>query len=310
MTQDRPLLGILLMLGFCIAIPFADACAKLIGTRLPLVELVLVRFAGQALLLAPLAWLAGQSLRLGGRVLGLTALRSLLQIAGITLMYLSLRYLPLADAVAIAFVMPFLILLLAWAFAGETVGPHRLGACIVGFAGTILVIQPNFAAVGAPALLPLGVAVVFAVFMLVTRAVAKATGPLALQAVTGGLSVAVLLPGVLLAVALGHTGAVLRWPEGWDGALLATLTVVGTFAHLLMSWALRFAPSSTLAPMQYLEIPMAALVGLAVFGDLPNGLALAGILVTICAGLYIVWRERLTARQAPSSLPPMPPPAG
>jgi drug/metabolite transporter (DMT)-like permease len=77
-----------------------------------------------------------------------------------------------------------------------------------------------------------------------------------------------------------------------------------------MSWALRFAPSSTLAPMQYLEIPMAALVGLAVFGDLPNGLALAGIGVTIGAGLYIVWRERLSARQAPPLLPPMPPPAG
>jgi drug/metabolite transporter (DMT)-like permease len=74
---------------------------------------------------------------------------------GIALMFASLRYLPLADAVAIAFVMPFIMLLLGWFYLGEEVGPRRLGACAVGFIGTLMVVQPSFAEVGWPALLPL-----------------------------------------------------------------------------------------------------------------------------------------------------------
>ena len=59
-----------------------------------------------------------------------------------------------------------------------------------------------------------------------------------------------------------------------------------------MTWSLRFAPASTVAPMQYLEIPVAAIVGWLIFSDFPNGLALLGIAITIGAGLFIVFRER------------------
>ena len=78
--------------------------------------------------------------------------------------------------------------------------------------------------------------------------------------------------------------------------LLALLGALGTGAHLLMTWSLRFAPSATLAPIQYLEIPFATLIGYLVFGDLPNGLAALGIAVTIAAGLYVLHRERRASR--------------
>jgi drug/metabolite transporter (DMT)-like permease len=77
---------------------------------------------------------------------------------------------------------------------------------------------------------------------------------------------------------------------------LVALGITGSLGHLVMSWSLRFAPAATLAPMQYLEIPIAALVGLILFAEFPNGLALVGIAVTIAAGLYIVLRERDLAR--------------
>ncbi|MCB1403545.1 MAG: EamA/RhaT family transporter, partial [Rhodobacteraceae bacterium] len=76
--------------------------------------------------------------------------------------------------------------------------------------------------------------------------------------------------------------------------------VFGTIGHLLLTWSLRFAPSATVAPMQYLEIPVATFVGWAVFGDLPNGLAALGIAVTMGAGLYILMRERIAARSLPA----------
>ncbi len=296
---DRPLLGILLMLGFCTTVPFADALAKILGEGYPLMQLILVRFLAQAVLLLPIALWLRQPLFPSARVARLTVVRTFLQMAGIGLMFAALRYLPLAEAVAIAFVMPFIMLLLGWFVLGEEVGPRRLGACAVGFVGTLMVVQPSFAEVGWPALLPLGVAVIFALFMLVTRQIAREIDPVALQGAMSLVGLPVLVPLAFLPV----TGDLLLvgWvnPAGWDVALFLALGVAGSVAHLLMTWALRFAPSATLAPMQYLEIPIATLVGLVIFGDLPDGLAAAGIIVTIAAGLYIVMRERAISRAAP-----------
>ena len=121
---DRPLLGIGLMLGFCVIVPFADALAKILGSDFPLMQLILVRFAAQAILLVPLCALdGGPAFFPNARILRLTAVRAMLQMTGIALMFASLRFLPLADAVAIAFVMPFIMLLLGWFYLGEVVGP-------------------------------------------------------------------------------------------------------------------------------------------------------------------------------------------
>lgn len=232
------------------------------------------------------------------RLWGAIVLRTLLYIGGIGLMFTSLRYLPLADAVAIAFVMPFIMLLLGHVFLGEEVGPRRITACAVGFVGTLMVIQPSFADVGARALLPVGVAFLFAFFMLITRQVAKAVEPMALQAITGALASMVLLPALFLGTWLGWGDikfAPVNTGEAW---MLLGMAVIGSIAHLLMTWSLRLAPSATLAPMQYLEIPFATIIGYLIFRDLPNGLAAIGILVTISAGLYIIARERGEPRRA------------
>lgn len=295
MISDRPLLGILLMIGFCILAPLGDSIAKLLGDTVPLGVLLIVRFALQALLLVPLVYLTGQSLAMSGRIFRLTVLRTVLHIIGVGAMFASLRYLPIADAIAIAFVMPFIMLLLGKYVLSEEIGPHRLIACAVGFCGTLLVIQPNFAEVGAPALLPLLVAVVFSLFMLVTRQIAKDVDPISLQAVSGIIGTAGLGAILLIFSNAEIEPLVLIAPSATEWVLLALLGILGTSAHLLMTWSLRFAPSATLAPMQYLEIPMATLIGWLIFRDLPNALAATGIAITIGAGLYVIHRERVTA---------------
>lgn len=301
---DRPFLGILLMLGFCVLAPLGDATAKLLGDEMSVGFLVFVRFAVQPALLMPLVWLLKHPLPKGARLLRLTALRTCLHIAGITLMFSSLQFLELADAIAIAFVMPFILLLLGRYFLNEEVGPHRLAACAVGFIGTLLVVQPNFVEVGLPALLPIGVAVVFALFMLVTRTIAKEVDPIGLQALSGAMAVAIV--GVAL-IAFPQTALLAVHPvAGSDWGLLAVLGGLGTVAHLLMTWSLRFAPSATLAPMQYLEIPIGTVIGYLIFQDFPNGLAALGICITVLAGLYIILRERAQA-QATSRRLPAPP---
>ncbi|EBA15529.1 hypothetical protein RSK20926_14966 [Roseobacter sp. SK209-2-6] len=298
LTHDRPLLGIALMLGFCILIPLGDAIAKLLAESVPVGQVVFVRFAAQAILLVPISYFMGQSLKLPRALLPMVLLRTLLQMAGISAMFTALRYLPLADAVAIAFVMPFIMLLLGKYYLNEDVGWRRLAACIVGFVGTLLVIQPSFAVVGLHALWPLAVAVIFAVFMLVTRKISKETSPIPLQALSGIIASVLMLP--LFAFGQGFDIAVLSTdlPPSDTWFLLAAAGALGTFAHLLMTWSLRFAPASTLASMQYLEIPFATLAGWAIFNELPNTLASFGIALTMAAGLYAIMRERTSAREA------------
>jgi len=294
MNSDRPFLGILLMLGFCVLAPLGDAIAKLLGGHVSLGLLIFVRFAVQAVILVPIVIWSGKGLRLPSGIFKLTLLRTVIHITGISLMFSALRYLPLADALAIAFVMPFIMLLLGHYILGEEVGRQRMAACAVGFIGTMLVIQPNFAEVGLPALLPLGVAVVFALFMLVTRKIAKQIDPITLQAISGLQASAVLLPALLMFH--DYAGFEVVMPDAKTLWLLALLGILGTVTHLAMTGSLRFAPTSTLAPMQYLEIPFGTIIGWLVFRDLPNGLAAVGICITVGAGLYIIVRERRLSR--------------
>lgn len=294
MTDDRPFLGILLMLAFCLLAPLGDSIAKLLGDTVALGILIVIRFGMQAVLLMPIVLWQRMTLRLPARMLWWTLMRTVLHIAGIGMMFGALRFLPLADALAIAFVMPFIMLLLGHFFMNELVGLHRFSACAVGFIGTLLVIQPNFVEVGYPALLPLGVAVVFALFMMVTRKIARALDPIQLQTISGFQACAILIPLLWLWPAARGDFRLEQPAETW--ALLAGLGVIGTLAHLFMTWSLRFAPASTLAPMQYLEIPFATAIGWLVFSDLPNGLAAIGICITVLAGLYVILRERRLSR--------------
>lgn len=304
MNADRPFLGIALMLGFCVIAPLADATAKLLGQAVPLDEVLLFRFGIQALVLIPLIILGGRAWRMRGMVLWLTVLRTVMHLVGIAMMFTALRYLPLADAIAITFVMPFMLMVLGNILLKEEVGPRRITACAVGFAGTLLVVQPSFANVGWPAVLPVGVALNFALFMLVTRKIAKATDPIGLQAVSGVMAVVIMLPVMIIG---DGTGLQLEVSGGYEWSLLLAIGLLGTLAHLLMTWSLRYAPSATLAPMQYLEIPVATLIGWMIFADWPNPLAGMGICIVMAAGLYVVFRERATSRAAP--VPPAPPAA-
>ena len=295
------------MLGFCIVAPMGDALAKMLSDKVALGQLLFVRFGIQALVLIPIIVMTGRIWRMRRRVFGLTVLRTILHILGIGMMVTALFYLPLADAIAIAFVMPFMMLILGHYVLGEEVGARRMIACTVGFAGTLLVVQPSFQEVGWPALLPLGVAVNFSLFMLVTRQIAKETDPIGLQAVSGVIAVVLMAPVMFLVPA--EVAPILAWEavNGTTWQLLLAIGLTGTLAHLLMTWSLRYAPSATLAPMQYLEIPIATIIGFAVFGDLPNTMASLGIAITIASGLYIVFREQAIGRRTvPAPLAPAP----
>ena len=169
----------------------------------------------------------------------------------------------------------------------------------------LLVIQPSFSVFGLVALFPLGTALAFAFYMLVTRRLSRQMAPVPMQLHTATLATAMCLPLLLWGHLSDHpTVHQLLSPVMPEGIAWLWLLGVGVFAslsHMLITYALRFAPSATLAPLHYLEMVSAVSFGYLVFGDLPNLLTLTGVVVIVGSGLYIFHRERLTEKATPNT---------
>ncbi|WP_342782016.1 DMT family transporter [Ruegeria faecimaris] len=296
-STDRILAGVALMLGFCLTAPLLDVAAKLASASVPVGQITAARFVVQCVLMAPFVWIMGLSLHVARGKLIVLAFRSLLLLFATFCFIAAIRVMPLADALAIVFVAPFIVLLVGKFYLGEDVGPRRVGAALVGFVGVMFVIQPSFAAFGAVAIIPLGTAVAFAFYILVTRGLSRRMHPVALQFHTGLIASLFSIPILIFVQGSGSELFDPVWPT--DIALLWLLGAgfFATVSHMMMTYALSFAPSATLAPLQYFELPVATLFGYLVFNDFPNTLSLLGIAIIISAGLYMIHRERVVARQ-------------
>lgn len=294
---DRILPGILLMLAFCVLAPLLDVCAKLAAEGgIPVGQITTARFLVQCLLMVPVCLAMGVSLRLGTAALRLVTLRAALLVFSTFAFVSGVRVMPLADTLAIVFVEPFILLLLGWLIFGDHVGPRRIGACIVGFFGALLVIQPSLQVFGLVALWPLGTAFSFAFYMLVTRRLASMMHPVAMQAHTSWTGLLICLPIVLIMDNGSIADLDMVMPQGWQWLWLIGVGFWAAVSHMCMTYALAFAPAATLAPLHYFEIVMAVLFGYLIFADLPNRMTFLGIVIIVASGLYMVHRERLARR--------------
>ncbi|WP_068304463.1 DMT family transporter [Pararhodobacter sp. CCB-MM2] len=296
---DRVPLGIAMMIGFCAIAPLIDVAAKLSSQHVTITQVTFFRLVFQALLMAPVVLILRQSLAIRGRVLWLQVLRSVMLIGSTYAFVGAVQVMPLADALAIVFVEPFILLALGYLLFGDQVGPRRIIASVVGFMGALLVIQPNFAAFGAVALYPLATAVFFAFYMLLTRRVSREVVPEAMQFHTAWMGTALMLPVLAIGHGFGVEMFTLSNPEPVVWAQLFGVGLAATVSHMAITYALRFAPSATLAPLHYLEIVNAVLFGFLFFGDWPNLLSWLGIGVIVASGLYVIARERALARKVP-----------
>jgi drug/metabolite transporter (DMT)-like permease len=293
---DRILTGVVLMLGFCLTAPLLDVAAKLASHSIPVGQITTARFVVQCALMAPFLWIMDLSPRVARAQWMALFCRALFLLVATFCFISAISVMPLADALAIVFVAPFIVLLVGKFYLGEDVGVRRVGAAIVGFVGVLFVIQPSFVAFGAVALFPLGTAVAFAFYILVTRGLSRKVHPVTLQFHTGLIASLMCYPVMMLAQGSGSELLDPVWPIGIAWLWLLGVGFFATLSHIMMTYALSMAPSATLAPLQYLELPVATLFGYLVFQDFPNSLSLFGIVVIIGAGLYMIHRERVTAR--------------
>ena len=302
MTADRILPGVGLMLAFCVLAPLLDVSSKLAAATIPVGQITGARFVVQGVLMLPIALFMGVSLRLDRRMTGFIILRAVFLILSTYTFVAGIAVMPVADALAIAFVEPFILLILGHLLFGDHIGPRRIGASAVGFCGALLVIQPSLAAFGTVALYPLGTAFFFAFYMLVTRFMSQSMHPVTMQLHTSLAGSALCVPALWL---LNGSGIASLDAVPVQGIAWLWLFGVGFWAalsHICMTYALKFAPTSTLAPLHYLEIVAAVALGYLVFGDFPNVLTWAGIVVIVSSGLYIIHRERQVARDAGAAM--------
>lgn len=269
-------LVVVAMACFCIN----DAFIKDLSTRVPIGELMAVRgLFAVALMLAVLPLLG---LRIG-RPERFTWLRAAGEVAVTFTFLAALARLPIGDTYTLYFAGPLLLTAGAALLLGETVGPARWAAVVVGFFGVLVVLglpQQWQAA----SLLALTAAFLSVARDLTTRWIPATVGSGTVAALT---SVSVTLSG--WATALGGGWVPL---SGHDvvRCALAALGVAGGYTAFVV--ALRTGELSYVATFRYAGIPMAMLLGLLVWGDLPSAGMLAGAALIMGAGVFIVWHER------------------
>lgn len=307
---DRVPLGVAMMIGFCAVAPLIDVCAKLASQHVTITQVTFVRLIVQTVLMSPFVLLMRQSLAVTGPQFWLLTLRAVMLIGSTAAFVGAVQVMPIADALAIVFVEPFILLALGYLLFKEQVGPRRIAAAVIGFLGALLVIQPNFERFGVVAFYPLATAVFFAFYMLLTRRISRELPPEAMQFHTAALGTLIMVPVVLLGGWADIPVLALSNPDAEIWLQLFGVGLAATVSHLSITYALKFAPSATLAPLHYLEIVGAVLFGWLFFADWPNLLSWAGIGIITGSGLYIIARERFLARasraSAPGSIRPAP----
>jgi drug/metabolite transporter (DMT)-like permease len=303
MTEPNPLRGVLLMVAFCITAPLLDAFSKLATVDIPVGEITAARFVVQGMCMLPfilwlrLDWIAP------ARDLWLLAIRAICLVLSTFCFVASVQAMPIADAIAIVFVMPFILMFLGRVIFGNPIGARRIYASVVGFAGALLIIQPSLSHYGLIALYPLGCALAFSFYEMATQGLAGRVHPVTMQLHTSIAGSALCLPLLWLANGSGMVALDPVMPVGLNWLWLAGVGFWAAVSHFCMTMAMKHAPASALAPLHYLELPMAVLLGFLIWGDFPNALTWAGIALIVGAGLYIILHEHRQGPGAPPKLP-------
>ena len=293
MTGSHPLRAVLLVLLALCLFAALDATAKYLAARYPVAWLVWGRYAVHLVFMVVVFGpRLGRSLIATGKPVR-QILRALM-LTGVTAFNIAaLTTLPLAETTAILFLAPILVAMLAGVWLGETVGRFRTAMALLGFIGVVLIVKPfagDSALDGGGVFFALAAAACYAVYQLMTRQLSPTENTLTMvfyTALTGTVAMTLGMPWFV-------TMEMPPWP---DALLIASLGLYGGVGHYLLTLAFRDAPASTLSPLLYVQLLWATLLGALLFGNLPDLLGVAGMLMIAGGGVAIALRERQLARR-------------
>jgi drug/metabolite transporter (DMT)-like permease len=274
----------------------SDTLVKTLFDRLPVGEVIALR--GLLITILLLAFLHFRRRRpvLGQLLDRIAVLRGLIEVAVAFAFFKSLELMPLADATVLLFAAPIIMTVAASLLLGETVGPRRWTAVLVGFGGVVLVAGPGNTTIGWAALLPLTAAFLVAGRDLITRWV-PTTHDSTTVALTTALAVTI---GGWLTLPLGTSGiaGAWVWPTTAEWLVIGSSSLLIGTAYNTVVIGYRLGEASFLAPFRYTSIPLAIALSWTVFGDVPSPLMLTGAVIVTGSGIFIFTRERQLAKRA------------
>lgn len=285
MPLSNNLRGILLMCASMAGFTINDAFMKSVTKTLPLYQTIglrgMIAVIGLGLLVVVTR---AYRIRLNRRDGWLILLRSLADVAATILFLEALLRMPLANLSAILQALPLAITLGASLVYGDKIGWRRMTAILAGLIGVLIIIRPGTEGFDHWALL--GVASVACV---VVR-------DLSVRPLQGQVPSALVALGAAVSVtAMGWVGAAFQgWQPmtGWEGAKVLAAGLCLIVGYLTSVMAMRSGDIGLVAPFRYTSLLWAIVLGLVVFGDLPDGWTLLGAAIVVGAGLFTLWRER------------------
>ena len=277
-------LPILLMIGAVFCFASMDATAKYLMKEIGPAQTIWARYTVQAILVTILIL---PKINLYGRTKypKLQLLRSFALMMATTLFFFAFSRLGLAEASAIFNVSPVLITLGAFLFLQEKIGPRRLIGIIVSLLGALIIIRPGSGVFTIYAILPLGAAIFYSTYSLVTRFVGTDESPwtsLFYSAIFGAICYSIYIT--------------FHWTPMSNGALVLTIIIglFGTAGHICLIRALTLGEASLVAPFIYTNLLFTTVWGLVLFGNFPDYLTIFGALIIVAAGIYVWARDRAT----------------
>jgi drug/metabolite transporter (DMT)-like permease len=285
--QDT-LRGILLMLGAVAVFSTMDALIKHLAEGYSPLQIIFFRNLFAFLPLLPVLARGDGLALLRTQRLGSHLARAAMGFGAMICFFTAFALMPLADVVAISLSAPIFVTAFSVPLLAERVGPRRWAAVLVGFVGVLVMVRPGGEGLVQPAaLLPLGGAVLYALALIAMRKLG------ATERATTTVFYFTLACTAMSALAQPF---VWRTPDLADFALLVCVGLLGGSAQLLMTQALRLAPAATVAPFDYSALVFSIGYGFLIWGEVPDWMLLAGAVIVVASGLYILHRETLRRR--------------
>ena len=280
MSAPAHLTGIACMCVTALMWGLTDALAKWLTQSYPVLQVLWGRFFFNALIVV-MVYLPRLSDVVRTQAPTLQIIRSLLVVVTVGVLFVSFQTLSLVTANAVFYMTPILVTVFAIPLLGERVDLRRWIGVLLGFAGAMLVIRPGSSVMQAAALLPLVAAGSSALYQIATRRTSFVDGAitnLLYAAIGGTLMTSLMLPFVW------------KTPDAQGWLILVGLGVTGGTAQLALIKGLEVAPASVIAPFHYTNLIWAAVLGYAIFGDVPDRWTISGGLVIVASGLYVIRR--------------------
>jgi drug/metabolite transporter (DMT)-like permease len=292
-----PLFKVLSTLAFAVML----VAVKLLATRVPSGEVVFFRSAFAVFPVVAMVWWQGElrdgltTARPGGHVM-----RSVYGVSAMSLWFAGVQRLPLADALAITYAAPLVVVALAAVMLGEVVRAHHWSAVAIGFLGVLIVLSPHLGdleRIGSDAGAT-GAAMCFlsALFMALAQIEVR---KLATTEKTGAIVVYFSIGSALFSLLTLPFGWVM--PSGPDLVLLVTCGLFGGIGQILLTLAYRHSDASVVAPLEYASMIWAVATGLWLFDEVPTLTLAIGTAVIVASGIAIVWRERALGLKPPDA---------